>query len=217
MTQSSLSMAAQVYDAIRERVCSGQYLPGIHLVEADLAAEFHVSRITVRDALRRLAADELVEVLPYRGVRVRQLTTQDVEELYTVREPIESLAARLAAEVRGEGLKDLRRICQEGAQAAAAGDARRYMQLNAQFHATVPAITGNRTLVKVLTHLNTQMVGYQFLSAINLERMQQSQSQHEAVLRAIEAGDGDRAESAMRHHIRTSRAEFRAGLADVAV
>src|SRR5262245_36913428 len=98
----------RVYQALRDRIVGGEILPGMHLVEGDVTADFGVSRGTVREALRRLSADDLVELIPHRGARVRRLSRRDVEELYVVREAIECVAARLAAEGPAEELVALR-------------------------------------------------------------------------------------------------------------
>ncbi len=204
-----MTVAQSIYEALRDRVLTGQLLPGARLVEADLTAEFGASRVSVREAMRRLVADDLLELLPHRGIRVRLLSPRDIEELYIVRAPIEGLAARLAAEASPLELDELRRCCNEGDQAIADGDARRYMQANARFHNALLSVTGNHTLKKIATHLNAQMLSFQALRNMNLQRMRESHEGHWAILHAIEAHDGDRAEEAMRRHIAGAAATFR--------
>jgi DNA-binding GntR family transcriptional regulator len=204
-----LTVAQRIYEALRGRVLSGQLLPGARLVEADLTAEFQASRVTIREVLRRLVADGLLELLPHRGIRVRLLSSRDLEELYIVRAPIEGLAARLAAEAFPVHLDELRECCLEGERAIADGDARRYMQANARFHNALLTATGNSTLEKVATRLNAQMISFQALRNMNLQRMRESQEGHMEVLQAVEAHDADRAEVAMRRHIAGAAASFR--------
>ena len=199
------SVSDQLVSAIRERILCGEVLPGVHLVEQDLAAEFGVGRPTVREALRRLLADDLVELLPHKGVRVRRLSPADLAELYVVREPVECLAARLAAGAPPGALQPLREIHREAAKAAAAGDRLTYMRLNARFHHGLAEATGNRTLVRLLQRLNTQLIGYQFLAAIGTPELHTSQRDHEALLAALAASDAARGESIMRRHLRASR------------
>jgi DNA-binding GntR family transcriptional regulator len=206
-----LTVAQRIYEVLRDRVLSGQLLPGARLVEADLTAEFQASRVTIREALRRLVADDLLELLPHRGIRVRLLSPRDIEELYLVRAPIEGLAARLAANIAHADpakLDDLRKCCNEGDQAIADGDARHYMEANSRFHNALFAASGNATLKKVATHLNAQMVSFQAVRNMNLHRMRESHEGHWAVLHAIEAHDGDRAEEFMRQHIAGGAASF---------
>jgi DNA-binding GntR family transcriptional regulator len=204
-----VTVAQRIYEVLRNRVLSGQLLPGARLVEADLTAEFQASRVTVREALRRLVADDLLELLPHRGIRVRLLSPRDIDELYVVRAPIEGLAARLAAEKAQPNLDGLRECCRLGEQAIADGDARRFMGANAQFHNALLNVTDNAILRKVATKLNAQMLSFQALRNMNLHRMRESHSGHLEILQAIEDRDPDRAEDAMRRHIAGAAASFR--------
>jgi DNA-binding GntR family transcriptional regulator len=199
------SLSDQLVSTIRERILCGEILPGVHLVEQELAADFGVGRLTVREALRRLLADDVVELLPHKGIRVRRLSPADLAELYVVREPVECLAARLAASAPPRALQPLREIHREAAKAAAAGDWLAYMRLNARFHHGLAEATGNRTLVRLVQRLNAQLIGYQFLAAIGTAELTTSQRDHEDLLAALGTADPGRAESIMRRHLRASR------------
>ncbi len=198
-------LSDHLVSTIRERILRGEILPGIHLVEQEVAADFGVGRPTVREALRRLLAGDLVELLPHRGVRVRRLSPADLAELYVVREPVECLAARLAAAAPPRALLPLREIHREAAKAAAASDRLVYMRLNARFHHSLAEATGNRTLVRLLERLNTQLIGYQFLSAIGTSELATSQRDHDDLLAALGAANPRGAEVIMRRHLRASR------------
>lgn len=204
-----MTVAQRIYEVLRDRVLSGQLLPGVRLVEADLTAEFQASRVTIREALRRLVADELLELMPHRGIRVRLLSQRDLDELYVVRAPIEGLAARLAAESVPARVDELRRCCVEGERAIAEGDIGRYMKANARFHEALLSAAGNATLKKVATRLHAQIVSFQAVTNMNFQRMRDSHRGHLEVLDAIEAHDADRAEAAMRLHISGAAATFR--------
>ncbi|MDG4864320.1 GntR family transcriptional regulator, partial [Streptomyces sp. T-3] len=103
------SLRDRAYETLRRRIIEAQLQPGQRLVERDLAAELEVSRIPLREALRRLEADGLVLLVPHRGALVAPFTPTDVRDLFDVRESLESLAARLAAErADAEGLERLR-------------------------------------------------------------------------------------------------------------
>jgi DNA-binding GntR family transcriptional regulator len=193
------------YDRLKERILSGEHLPGSHLVEAALTRAHKVSRATAREALRRLLADDLVELVAHRGARVRQLTSRDVVELYTVREPLEGLAARLAARAPAAAQARLLRIHEEAQGAVAARDRLRFARLNARLHLGIAEATGNRSLIAVVGRLNTQMVGYQFLSVANALDHERAQRDHGEVLAAILARDAEAAEEAMRRHLRANR------------
>ena len=198
-------VADQLYERLKERILSGEYLPGSHLVEARLTQDHGVSRATVREALRRLLTDDLVDLAAHRGARVRQLTTDDVADLYMVREPLEGLAARLAAAASPEAQARLVEIHESGIRAVEAGDAVRFARLNASLHQAIAEITGNRALWGVLSRLNMQMVGYQFVSFANSIYYERALRDHRELLDAILASDADLAETVMRRHLVTNR------------
>lgn len=204
-TNRKVLVVEKVYNEVKNRILSGQYLPGMHLVEAELTAEFKVSRVTMRDALRRLVADELVDSVPNSGMRVKRLSYEDILELYAVREVIEGLSARLAAQLPAEKLVNLQDICIKGADAVARKDRLEHRHLNNLFHQELALATGNRTLVKILERLKTQMIGNQFMPLMTDEDIAISQRDHETMIKVIMAGDGEQAEKIMRKHIKTGR------------
>src|SRR5919106_1574230 len=120
----SVSQSDLAYAALREQVRRRQIVPGQMLSEARLAQELGMSRTPAREAISRLVHEGLLRVLPKRGVMVRTLTAKDIEELYTVREHLETLAARLAApRILDDGLASPRRILQQAqAELEGAGD-----------------------------------------------------------------------------------------------
>ena len=93
----------QITTRLIEGIQAGRYVPGQRLIEADLTAEYGVSRGTVREALSRLAAEGLIHLVPHRGAYIRSLTRTDVNDILLVVERLASLAARLAAEAIGQG------------------------------------------------------------------------------------------------------------------
>ncbi len=168
-------------------------------------AVYGVSRATVREALRRLLADDLVQLLAHRGVRVRRLSLSDLHEIYTLWEVIEGLAARLAAQLPREATAELWEIHEKLVAAVAARDRVRFLRLNAYFHSALARITGNRLLVATQERLNAQLIGFQFMSAMDSVRLESSERHHGEVLSAIASGDPDAAETAMRRHIQVGR------------
>src|SRR3954451_16460476 len=96
-------LAQIVGDRIRSRILNGKFLPGSRLVERDLAAEFQVSRSPVREALRNLDKEGLVEKLPTRGIIVKALTRREIFEIFDIREALEGMASRGAAQRIADG------------------------------------------------------------------------------------------------------------------
>ena len=198
-------LVEKVYLEIKKLILSGDYLPGRRLVEAELTRKFNVSRVTLREALRRLVADDLVVLIPNKGIHVRELTYKEKEDIYTVRETVEGLAARLAAQVPENRLNNLKKICLEGAAAVSQKDRKSHRTLNNQFHFEVALVTENEALIKIIERLSTQIIGSQHIALMSDLDLEISQRSHEAILQAILKRDGDEAESLMRDHIRTGR------------
>ncbi|MFB8025641.1 MULTISPECIES: GntR family transcriptional regulator [unclassified Streptomyces] len=142
------SHVARTEELIRTGIHSGAYMPGARLRERELAEALGVSRVPVREALMRLAAEGLVVLEPRRGARVRRLTLRDVDELFDLRLSLEVFAARRAAEIvaRGGCHDVLRKVLDEAAAATARGDAAGIAAANTAFHAELITMTGNRLL-----------------------------------------------------------------------
>ncbi|MBI2205050.1 MAG: GntR family transcriptional regulator [Candidatus Rokubacteria bacterium] len=199
------SRAARLYTSLKDAITRGAYLPGAHLVEAELAMKYSASRPTVREVLRRLLADDLVEHVAHRGVRVRRLTLPDIVEIYTVRDPLEALAARLAADAAKQAQRGLTALHREAEGAVRARDPVRFVRLNSALHRAIAEITGNRALLAVLSRLNAPLIGLQFVSVDGALDIASAHRDHQAVIDAILARDAAAAEAAMRRHLQHTR------------
>lgn len=200
-----LSAVDRVYDEIKTRICRGELLPGTRLVESDLTAELKVSRVTTRPALRRLISDGLVELIPHRGIRVRQASYQEVMDVYTVREYHEGLAARLAAQQPKEKLIPVQEAFLASELALEENDLRRHTELSTIFHSSIAVASGNSILVSILDRMNSSLIVFQFMDYFRRVNLTQAQRFHHQILTAILAGDGDQAESLMRAHVRSNK------------
>ena len=136
----------------------GRLAPGSRLVECDLTARFAVSRGPVREALRRLAAEGLIEHLPHRGALVRRLSARAIRELFQIRAEMEALAARLAAEsddaeARARFAEAIRPIFDDRERRAPD-----YLAENAAFHDAMMALAGNLQLRELATRLHLPLI-----------------------------------------------------------
>src|SRR5437867_1012438 len=139
-----------VYEALVELVVEGRLRPGQHLVETELARQLGVSRQPVREALHRLEAEGWVDLRPNQGAFVHVPTDEEVDQLLDVRELLEVETTRLAAVAATDGhLARLRVICHEGEAAVEAGDTRRFVAVNTEFHAELAKIAGNAVLAEL--------------------------------------------------------------------
>ena len=200
----------EAYSALRAAILSGEVAPGDRLGEVELAEQLGVSRTPVREALRRLAADGLVEVLPNRGARVAQWTTEDLEEIYDLRAMLESHgAARAAERIDPADLPELHRLCTEMEACAERGrkrDLDRLAELNAELHRrVVDAAASPRlaTLIAAVVQVPLVMRTFQRYDADALRR---SLGHHRELVAALAAQDGEWARSVMRSHVLAAKA-----------
>lgn len=196
-----MTRAEQVYQALRERIVTAEARPGHRLIERDLAAEFGVSRIPLREALQRLASDGLVTTVPGQGSIVTVPTPKDIEDLFDVRAGLEPLAARLAAHhAEPEALQRLRELVRPVDDAEALVDA------NAAFHRELVAAAANPLLGQIMEPLEARMRWLFHLTSFKGERDPVRQRrEHAELLEALEAADADRAAAITSAHIEDGR------------
>jgi len=196
------SVVDQVYEAIRERITSGSLPRGARVHQEDLAEELGVSRTPVREALRRLAAEGLVEMRTNRGARVADIDQGGMRGAYDARLVVEPGAARLAAARRlAEPLARMRAAAV--AQRRSLRNVERSFEANREFHLALVAASGNEYLVQLAERLWVARIGATIYErqVETQERMVLDVREHELILEAIEAGDSRRAESLTRRHL----------------
>lgn len=201
-------MSGRAREAVRERIVDGRYPQGARLVEREVAEELDMSRVPVREALRTLVTEGLLELLPHSGVRVRRLGRSDVEQLYEVWEPLAIQASRLAAgrvaaaePQEPEGLGRLRSALREAAEAAAAGADAQEVAANTAFHNAVVSLAGNPLLERTMQPLDWQL---RLLFGLNTEPATM-RAQHDTMYGHIVSGDPEAAAASTLLHVRSSR------------
>ncbi len=198
------TIAQQVYERLRDEVLTGALNPGVWIREHDIASAWSVSRTPVREAVRRLAQDGLVEASPNRGVRVTVLTAEDVDDVYEVRALLEGAAARRAAEyATAADIEYLGRLL-DRIDATAASDVAAHIRADEAFHDAIVALARSATLADLTRRLAGRVARVRAATAdTNTEA--RTRRQHRTILAALAARDADAAERAMREHIRTYR------------
>jgi DNA-binding GntR family transcriptional regulator len=198
------------YEAVRQMILSGEAGAGTRLGESELAETLGLSRTPVREALQRLGADGLVEVLPHRGARVVRWTRQDLEEIFELRSLLEPYAAARAARIgQDEGvLADLAGLCAAMESAAADGDLDRVARLNSRFHAAIIDASGNRRLPAMLASVMHAPLILGTFRRYDADSMARSMNHHRELVAALAAHDPAWAESVMRAHMRAAAANL---------
>ncbi|OLT04549.1 GntR family transcriptional regulator [Pseudonocardia sp. CNS-004] len=196
--------AVPVVDAIRAAIADGEFVANQRLVEADLSERFGASRTNVRTALVQLASEGLVERVQNRGARVRAVSLAEAVEITEVRMALEGLCAAKAAErLTDDDGRRLREIGEAMRAAVASGDLLGYSELNRRLHDFVLQLAGQGTASAIIERLRGQNVRHQFQLAMHPGRPAVSLPQHMEIIEALCARDADRAEAAMRRHIRS--------------
>jgi DNA-binding GntR family transcriptional regulator len=187
---------------IEEQIATGLRRPGARLDEQELAAEFGVSRTPIREALIQLSAAGLVEMRPRRGAIVAEVGPSRLCEMFEVMAELEAMCGRLAARrIDAAGQQRLvaaHRACESAREA---NDPDRYYRLNETFHHEIYAASHNGFLADQATALHRRLRPYRRLQLRVRNRMQTSYNEHQGIVDAILAGDGDRAAEALRSHV----------------
>lgn len=202
------------YRITRDAIASGEFPAGSWLREEDLATRSGVSRTPVREALRQLDIEGLVEIVPHRGALVLGWTAEDLDDIHDLRALLEGYAVRRAAEAPSGtvDLDTLTTLCDEMEQLLAQGtdlDYPRIGELSSAFHSALHAASGNRQLMAAMPALIQIPLAREGYHQRRREAIERSLAQHREIIEAIAAGDPDWAESAMRAHVRAGRASLR--------
>lgn len=207
--QSQGTLADQVFKQLQDEIVLGVLPPGSKLGETELATRYGVSRGPLREAIRRLEARKLVERAPHVGATVALLSHEDLMEIYHVREALEGLAAKLAAQhMSQEAIAKLYQVLAQHEQQQDIKEDVAYFQREGDldFHYQVIHGSHNQSLIQMLIgdiyHM-VRMYRYQFSTVSN--RPQLALREHRQIVEAIEARDGEMAEWLMRRHIRRAR------------
>lgn len=197
-----------VTDAVRTRITAGEFPSGAALSEAALAEEYGVSRTPVREALKQLQTEGLIEIRARVGSFVKSPSRREINELFFMKELLEGAAARLLAQ-RGAvpELEALRENTRRADAAVASGDAAAYAKLVDEFHSLIIAGADNEKLAQHYRMMMNQLA-YPLLVQTSLTRpgrLTESEHEHHRVLDIILSKDGSTAERIMREHVRASR------------
>lgn len=197
------SLVEVVVQQIANGIVAGNLRSGDKLVETKLGEQLGVSRGPVREAFHRLEKMGLVERIPNRGAFVSTLTERDIEELYSVRELVEGFAARVLATRRDpHAIARLQTLLKEMRQCAAAGDNKRMITVDADFHDALVKLSDHKLLGEIWAIVNVRLRRFLLLKRKRLYRtLAEAAPLHAPIVEAIVAGDPDRAETEARHHV----------------
>lgn len=204
-------LAEQVKDHLLQAILDGHYPPHSRIVETRVARELGTSQAPVREALRGLEALGVVEILPFRGARVRRPTTAELLEAYAVRSALETLGARLAIpQITDDEIAALVALVEEMQRAAAAGDRHAVAIADSSFHGLILAAAHNVTLERVWRSLEPFSRTYITLVAPGADA-KWTADLHTPILAAIRRRDPELVAEALRRHFTDAGAHLREG------
>ena len=196
------SLADEAYQRITAAMLSGAIAPGARLVMDALADELEISRTPVRDALRRLEQEGLVEPAGRRGFVVREIDAEEIRQTYTAREAIEGYAARLAARRGPLAAAEVREAIARADECDIETPLGSYLA-NRMVHRAIVAASGNRILLDLFDDLWGRGRAHQIYAGCfrGDDSHAALRRKHQPIVRALKAGDGDAAEAAMTAHL----------------
>jgi len=203
-----VTLSEQAADIIRDSVISGKFKPGQRLNEKKIASEMGISRLPVREALRLLQQESLVDSIPNKGVFVATLTFKDIQEIFTLRAVIEGLAIKLAVNyIKDEEIEELQDVCSEMVQAASESDDIQLIRLDLEFHGLIAKFSRHTYVYRMFNYIKGLVLMYllydtEVLKADN--RLVDSQKEHQIIIDALKNRDLNLAVKSISSHIEQS-------------
>jgi DNA-binding GntR family transcriptional regulator len=199
---------------IRDLIIDGTLEPGERIPERILTERFGISRTPLREALRALAAEGVLDLLPNRGARVRKLGAEEIDELFQVMGALEGLSGELAAKrATDENIAEIKALHYQMLLHAARRELMEYFRLNQRIHEKILAIAGNATLSELYGMLANRIRRARYSANIAQTRWDQAVAEHEDILAALEARDGVLLSERLRRHLAKTCETVRAAVA----
>ena len=207
--KDSKTIRRKIYDHLREQVLSGEILPHQHLIETKIAQDVGTSRTPVREALHSLELEGLIESIPRVGYVVKPISETEVEEICEIRGAIEGVAAHWAMEKAPQKLIErLKKNISDSEEKAVRGDPRTFIDLDAQFHDIIATQSGSKRLQELTQTLRRHMLRYRIQSIYSLDNVLRAIQGHKSILEAIEKGDLEEVNRAIKRHLEQSKKDI---------
>lgn len=195
-----------VVESIRQAIISGQFPPGMRLMELQLAEEMGVSRTPVREAIRKMELEGLVVMIPRRGAYVADISIKDINEVYEVRTALDVLSAGLAAErIDKSEIQEMRELLAEEAALVEARDYPKIIDNDTAFHDVIYRASGTTRCMNIISNLREQITAIRGRSMPYPGRVEIMLKEHRAIFDAIAAGKVEKAQEAVRTHMENAK------------
>lgn len=196
----------EVAERLRQRIFAHELTPGMWIDEQMLAEQYGISRTPLREALKVLASEGLVELKPRRGCYVTEISRRDLDDIFPLMAMLEGrCAADAVRRAKPADIADLKSIHERLESAARDGRIDAFFEANQEFHRRIQEIADNRWLLSVIQDLR-KVLKLSRLHSLSLEgRLQQSLDEHRQIMAALEAGNSEKAEKEMHDHLLSGR------------
>lgn len=194
---------------LREMILKGELRPGDKVPEEELCARFGVSRTPIREALKVLAAEGVLQILPHRGAIVAQITEAQIKELFPIMAGLERLAGSLACKRASD--RDIARVRKLHDAMMAhyrAGSEAAYLHHNRLIHEAIFDLAGNATLSGFYQQILTRINACRFILRKDAEHWQKAMAEHDAIIKALEARDAQRLADLLEAHVNVTTVEI---------
>lgn len=204
-----MNLTAKAYSDIRENILKGVYKQGQALTECFLSKELDMSRTPIREALKQLELNELIELSPNRCAIVRGINVQDIKDIYDIRSYIEGEAARLVAErITDEEIGSLEEIVDLGDFYFEKKNYEKLVAMDGSFHERLYLLTHSKMMRHILSELHSMIKPYRVRSILSEGRTENTLREHRAILNAVKSRDGELAKKLMIEHVKNSKSNL---------
>ena len=195
------------YEQLKHAIVTGQIPAGSRIVETSYAKQLHISRTPLREALRNLERDGLVEYTLHHGVVVRAFTIQDIDEIFTIRNAMMMLILpSIVQNITDEVLSKLRGILAEMDKAQEAADAQALAVYNRQLHSTIEHLSDKARILRVIDDQEEYIIRFSAVTIASIVRRSKAHEEHHQMVDLLEKRDLDGLKSLMHKHLEESRA-----------
>lgn len=198
---------------LRDMIIEGDLSPGTRLHEGQLGEQLGVSRTPLREAIKYLASEGLVELVPSRGAVVKRFCAKDVHDMLTVLQTLEELAGKLACEAASDaGIAEVRALHDEMVRRYKVGDRLQYYKLNQQIHSAIVQLAENAALADMHSVLQTRLKRIRFIGHEGPEKWAAAVAEHDEMIVALEARDKAKLSEVLGRHLMNAWERVRASV-----
>ncbi|MFC0524601.1 GntR family transcriptional regulator [Pontibacillus salicampi] len=198
----SKSLTELAYDQISQAILQNALKPGDMIVEEQIANQLGISRTPIREALKKLSFEGMIELRSGRRARVSEISEKDAMNYQIIRESLEALGAKTAAEhITSSELQELEEICTKQKEAIREDDLLEFLDLDFMFHSIIVRVSQNSKLEEIVNNLNSQIKRFLILSNTLHSSAEGAVEEHYTIIESLRERNGERTEEMMRNHV----------------